>query len=282
MTLTERLVFKNSEIFIPVTEEKDQNEETEDIRYSLKKIKLENGEELIPVFTSEQEAARGEKTELIKKPILDFFKVAESMDNINGIAVDPWGEFGFISMDMIRMVNQMREDMKKSRSSITLDEGDITRLDCDAIVNAANKTLLGGGGVDGAIHRAAGPELLKECRTLNGCETGQAKVTKGYRLKAKYVIHTVGPVYSGSESDPVKLADCYRNSLDAAMANGVHSIAFPAISTGVYGYPVEEACGIAVETIIKWLDEHEDYTMKVILSCFNGNVKKAYEKVIGA
>lgn len=167
-------------------------------------------------------------------------------------------------------------------SKIQIDLGDITRLDCDAIVNAANKTLLGGGGVDGAIHRAAGRELLNECRTLGGCNTGEAKITKGYKLKAKYVIHTVGPIYSGKDSDATNLANCYKNSLDLAKKYDVHSIAFPAISTGVYRYPLEDATKIAIATVDNWLKNNSDYDMTIIYSCFDTktyNMYKAYLKL---
>ena len=161
---------------------------------------------------------------------------------------------------------------------ILIEQGDITKLDVECIVNAANNSLLGGGGVDGAIHRAAGPELLAECRTLHGCETGAAKITKGYRLKAKYVIHTVGPVYSGRTQDAKLLASCYQNSLELAKEYDVHSIAFPAISTGVYGYPLDEAVPIAIQTVSSWLDENQDYPLAVTMSCFNQRVYDLYAK----
>lgn len=160
---------------------------------------------------------------------------------------------------------------------ITILGGNITDLDVDCIVNAANRTLLGGGGVDGAIHRKAGPRLLEECRTLGGCNTGEAKITKGYNLKARHVIHTVGPIYSGSGSDAKQLYSCYWNSLELAAANGIHSIAFPAISTGVYGYPIDEATEIAIGAVTKWLHDHPDYEMDVIFSCFDERAYKMYK-----
>ena len=166
---------------------------------------------------------------------------------------------------------------EKVKNQIQVVEGDITKLDCDGIVNAANRSLLGGGGVDGAIHRAAGPELLAECRTLHGCRTGEAKITKGYRLKAKYIIHTVGPIYSGTAEDAAQLADCYRNSLNLAKEHDVHSIAFPAISTGVYGYPLEDATEIAVKTVAQWLGAHAYYAMQVIFCCFDARTERVYQ-----
>ena len=142
----------------------------------------------------------------------------------------------------------------KNQARIAAFRGDITELHVDAIVNAANTTLLGGGGVDGAIHRGAGPELFAECRTLGGCRPGEAKITRGYRLPARFVIHTVGPVWRGGKhGEPETLANCYRNSLQVALENGIKTIAFPAISCGAYGYPVEKAAQIALETTREFL-----------------------------
>jgi O-acetyl-ADP-ribose deacetylase (regulator of RNase III) len=172
---------------------------------------------------------------------------------------------------------EVRQD--STGPSITLVRGDITTQDVDAIVNAANSALLGGGGVDGAIHRAAGPELLEHCRRLGGCETGGAKITPGFRLPASWVIHTVGPVWRGGHQGEAELlASCYRESLSRAVEVGAKAVAFPAISTGVYGYPVQEATTIAVSTVRQSGSDVDE----VRFVCFNEESHKAYEQELAA
>ncbi|MGD0627535.1 MAG: O-acetyl-ADP-ribose deacetylase [Thermodesulfobacteriota bacterium] len=171
-------------------------------------------------------------------------------------------------------------EAKIHKATLELLQGDITDQDTEAIVNAANRSLLGGGGVDGAIHRAAGPQLLAECRTLGGCQTGDAKITKGYRLKAKHVIHTVGPIYhSEGKKAPELLASCYRRSLELASENELKSVAFPSISTGAYGYPLEEAAPIALRTVMEYLKSHPEIQL-VRFVLFGKEAYQAYQKAL--
>lgn len=168
------------------------------------------------------------------------------------------------------------------RDRLSVDRGDITRQRVDAIVNAANESLLGGGGVDGAIHRVAGPELLEECRGIGGCPTGEARITKGYRLPAKFVIHTVGPVWhGGGAGEDELLASCYRNALALAAEHGAASIAFPAISTGVYRFPAERAAKIAVDTVSEILTA-STLPERVAFVCFDGETAALYRRLLDA
>jgi O-acetyl-ADP-ribose deacetylase (regulator of RNase III) len=171
--------------------------------------------------------------------------------------------------------------VRVGESTLELVEGDITQQDTEAIVNAANSSLLGGGGVDGAIHRAAGPELLDECRALGGCPVGEARLTRGYRLNAKYVIHGVGPIYSNSPRDAELLANVHQHALQLATQHGIASLAFPAISTGVYGYPMEEAAPIALKVVIDYMRQHPEIEL-VRFVLFGKRALQAYKTALSA
>ena len=173
--------------------------------------------------------------------------------------------------------------MRYCGTELEILTGDITTLEVDAIVNAANSSLLGGGGVDGAIHRAAGPDLVHECRLLGGCKTGQAKITQGYRLKARHIIHTVGPVWRGGDHGEADLlASCYRESLRVAQTHGLRSLAFPAISTGIYGYPLAEAAGVATRTVAAWLDAQPHQFDRIAFVCFGPEATAVFQAALDA
>ena len=202
------------------------------------------------------------------------------MDTANdGIIINPWGQAFMLTKDLITLI--LNAD--KPQNHIYFELGDITKMDVDAIVNAANETLLGGGGVDGAIHRAAGLGLLDECRRLHGCKTGEAKITGGYNLKAKHVIHTVGPRYkAGDPMCPRYLHACYYSSLELAKQHNLHSIAFPAISTGIFGYPKHEAAVVAIKAVTNWLSANPDYGMAVVMCCHDRETRQCYQDIVDA
>lgn len=250
-----------------------------DFQFKLRTLTMNGGGTALAAFTDTEEIAKGASTYTISCTIYQLFKTVTEAEGVVGLLINPWGKPCMLPVEIVKKMLAMYHN-PMNQSQIYFEKGDITQLDCDCIVNAANNSLLGGSGVDGAIHKASGKELLEECRTLNGCETGQAKITKGYNLLAPYVIHTVGPVYSGSEEDSKLLADCYKNALDLAKDFQLHSIAFPAISTGAYGYPVKEACAIALTSITQWLNNNTDYQIAVIMSCFNDDVLQAYQEYV--
>ncbi len=251
----------------------------EELHFRLETLRTDDGKTWLAAFTSQEELSKGNYDHpltSITTDIREFLKYCFEISE-EGVIINPWGEHFILSKEAIKLIF----DADKPKNQIFFEVGDITKLKVDAIVNAANKSLLGGGGVDGAIHRTAGPGLLEECKKLNGCETGEAKITGGYLLKAKYVIHTVGPVYrAGDKKCRDQLRDCYLNSLELAKRYDIHTIAFPAISTGVYGYSKQEAAEIALLTVSKWLHDNPGYGMAVVMSCYNEEMKKIYQSAV--
>ena len=249
---------------------------SEDLHFKFQHLETDDGRSWAVFYTSEEQYRSGISSDTIRMDLGQLLEGFCGEGGEAGLVINPWGKKFLLTRELIKVVM----DLEKPDNTIKFHVGDITKIDTDAIVNAANGSLLGGGGVDGAIHRAAGPDLLKECRGLHGCKTGEAKITKGYRLPARYVIHTVGPVYSGSRKDADDLYNCYYNSLDLAMENGLHSIAFPAISTGVYGYPKYEAAKIAYTAVLNWQVDNPEYGMEVVVVLFGKADYQVYLDVL--
>lgn len=275
------LLQEGAEVLIPIV----QGANVPEGQILLQTQTTENGLEYVTAFSSEETYAQGEPSPTLKRPLVNYFEAILQMQGIAGIIFNPTSKAPFNVQK--KMLQELLKDAKKNaqKNALSIWRGDITTLDCDAIVNAANSSLLGGGGVDGAIHRAAGPQLLHECADLHGCATGEAKITYGYNLAASYVIHTVGPIYDEAgdlAAQRLDLASCYQQSLDLACQHHLHSIAFPAISTGAYGYPLEGAARIALLTCTQWLNAHPHYGMNIILTCFNSAVLKTYQEIIEA
>ena len=226
-------------------------------------------------------AVGGPIRSILEQFVADAPGKTKAPESVSGLVLNPEKNPLFLPRDLIARILRAEERAARAgRSGVIVTKGDITKIKADCIVNAANTSLLGGGGVDGAIHRAAGPELLEECRKLDGCHTGEVKMTKAYKLPAKYIIHAVGPIYDGDEEDPVLLSSCYTKALDLAMKNGLHSIVFPNISTGVYGYPKKEAAEVAMKAVGDWIVGHRNYVMHVVMCCFDQENYEIYEKMV--
>lgn len=251
----------------------------EDVRIKFRQLAAnEDGQYFIPLFTCEAEMQKGEATSVINHSFKELLSVIENWPNCLGLIINPWDKRLWLSKDMLKILLN-----HKAKSHISFVKGSVLDMHVDAIVNAANTGLLGGGGVDGAIHEAAGPELLSECQKLHGCKTGEAKITSAYNIThADQIIHAVGPVYRGKDNDAVLLSASYRNSMDLALQNDCSSVAFPGISTGVYGFPHDLAAEISLITVVRWFEAHPDIVMDVYFTCFKDDELEAYLKLINA
>lgn len=269
------MLHENAQIIIPVASNKESAGQI-----MLQTQKAEDELTYVTAYSSKEIFKTVVSCPTITRPLSNYFKAILLMDGIAGIIFNPATKYPFTVQKT--MVKELLIEVQNAplKNSIFVWHGDITTLDCDVIVNAANSTLLGGGGVDAAIHRGAGSQLLEECKSLGGCATGEAKITFGYNLPASYVIHTVGPIYEGKVEQRLELANCYSNSLDLARQYHLHSIAFPAISTGAYGYPLDEAARIALLTVTSWLNINSNYGMSVILACYTNSTADIYKNFI--
>ena len=250
---------------------------------SMKLIEDDDGDSWIPAFTSREASVDedGEAVDLLPFSLEDLYtQVKDAEDEISGIVIDPWSNAFPMPEEVMQNVFS-DAGMDDSDAGLMLVKGDITEMDCDAVVNSSNNTLSKGvGGVDKDVHDAAGEGLSRELASLHGCKTGEAKITDAYGLPCKYIIHTVGPIWSDKGKDEEELAACYDSCLYVAREHGLHSIAFPCISTGNFGYPKQDACEIAVDSVIEWLSDNDDYEMSVIFCCKDDENFAIYQKYL--
>ena len=250
----------------------------EELHFQLHHLETKDGKRWLAAFTSVEECEKGKSVSTISYFIDALLKGCRDMSEA-GVVINPWGQSFALTKELIGLML----DADRPENNISFKIGDITKLRVDAIVNPADRSLSGGKGLDGAIHRAAGIGLANECRNLNGCETGEAKITSGWLLPARYVIHTVGPVYR--EGDPTcrqLLHACYVNALELAKENDLHTIAFPAIATGAHRYPRQKAAAVALRAVSGWLTANPDYGMAVIMVCRDEEMRQCYQNVIDA
>ena len=232
----------------------------------------------LQVFTSVEEGEKREGYHLLRISLRFLFMLIARQLDYAGLVINPWGELLVIDYEIFKKIEKYR-----TQSRLEFVSGSVLDVQVDAIVNAANHKLLGGGGIDGAIHRAAGPELFKACYALNGCPTGEAKLTRSFDLtNCDWIIHAVGPMYKGRPQEAALLASCYHRSLDLAYQQGCTSVAFPGISTGIYGYPLVEAAEIALTAVAEWLDAHPDVVMNLFFCCYRPEEREAYRQVLGS
>lgn len=248
-----------------------------EIRLQFRRLPAQEPDQfMIPLFTDQTEMEKGQGSSQINQGIRRMMEAVLDWEGCAGVVLNPWNRKLVLNKQIIRDLLDF-----SPRSHINVIKGSVVHTQAGAIVNAANHSLLGGGGVDGAIHKAAGPQLRKACSKLGGCRTGEAKITKAFNIKhSDFIIHTVGPVYSGSKQEASELASCYIQSMDFALQHGCNSIAFPGISTGVYGYPLDQATGIALITVTKWLQAHPQTVMDVYFVNFTDQEQQAYRKIL--
>jgi O-acetyl-ADP-ribose deacetylase (regulator of RNase III) len=277
---------ENGEIAVPVVlpdgfSEAADDDEMDVINIDLRTIQDNDGNDWLPLFTNKGASAKGGETDLLAYSMKDIFQQIMTLDGISGAVIDPWTTPFQLPLDYIALLlNIVTEE---DGGEINLVQGNIVDVDVQCIVNSANNTLLCGpdeDGVNAAIHKAAGPGLDAECRALRGCAVGEAKITDGYDLDAEYIIHTVGPIYNGKLKDSGELGACYESCMDLARQHGITSIAFPCISTGAFGYPMEEAADVALQTVLQWLGDNEDYDINVTFCVHDDDAYKLYKDAL--